>query len=105
MITRFELYNVVGIDELEQDINFLVYPNPSNGLFNVELNTKGKELEENARLIVYNMMGQELVTAPLHLNGNYQYKTRINLTNQPTGLYLVRLLSKNTTFSTKICLR
>ena len=52
--------NSVGVNELSNNVNFNVYPNPSNnGLFNISLNSK----ESNSvNLTVTNLVGQTIIS-------------------------------------------
>jgi len=65
-----------------------VFPNPGSGIFNVEANLP---TEQHVRIIVSNMLGQELMV--VHdgnlLNNNF----RIDLSNQASGVYFLNIIS------------
>lgn len=72
--------NTVGIYDVADLNNAIsIYPNPSSGVFNIDL---GNSTEANIE--VYNLLGK-LVTQE-HINGS---KASINLSSQGKGLYVV----------------
>jgi hypothetical protein len=80
---------VTSIKDINADVkNFNVYPNPSSGLFNVLV-----ELTHDVaiQLEVYTVTGQQLsiTTENGPLNNTYQ----LDLTDQPSGIYLVKLIA------------
>lgn len=75
----------VGLDEIEDGINALIYPNPSNGQFTIEL--EGLE-----RVEIYDISGQ-LVYAEDSFNDMIQ----INLDFVEDGSYLVRTFANDET--------
>jgi len=71
------------IDE-SQEVS--VYPNPNNGQFTLSLsNNTG-----NCNVEIYNVLGEKVYTETLP-----QSQSNINLTEQPNGVYLYRVLAKN----------
>ncbi len=64
--------------------NTIVFPNPNTGVFTVQTNT---ELQD-ANIIVKNMQGQEV--KQYTYNGTSQ---TYNISNLPTGQYLIEVLS------------
>lgn len=67
-------------------ITFKVYPNPSNGIFNVEL----ENVTTNPQITIYNLLGQ-----PIYFSKLTAVQTSINLSNQAKGVYLYRVLDEN----------
>lgn len=70
------------------DASVKVYPNPSHGVFTIEQRAE-KESEE---IEVYNMLGERIYSSGF-LIPNSQFL--INLTGNPTGIYLYRVISEN----------
>lgn len=60
-----------------------IFPNPSPGVFNVI------GPDESAQVSVFNMYGKEILSLRLQQSGE------IDLTDQPDGIYLVRLITEN----------
>ena len=70
-----------------------IYPNPTNGLFTIELeNSNAGSLIE-----VYDVMGKKVVTKAILAN-----KMAIDLTHFPKGIYMVRVVNGNNTFTKKV---
>ncbi len=73
--------------------SFVVYPNPSNGYFNI--NTT--DLKENTQVIIYNQLGQIVLSRQLN-----NQLTNLNL-DVNAGVYQVRVLNGNDViYQTKI---
>ena len=81
-----------GINEITDTVKntFIVYPNPNNGAFYIERRNRAeKESEETVE--IYNMMGQEIAS----LSSKGGDKIQVNLSGQPSGLYLYRVLKND----------
>ncbi|HTA27499.1 MAG TPA: thiol protease/hemagglutinin PrtT [Bacteroidia bacterium] len=76
----------LAVPEISNNIAINVYPNPGQGIFTFEIPSN----LDNSQLKVYNTIGQEVYSLVVS-TGKYQ----VNLTNQPTGIYLYRLLNGN----------
>jgi len=67
-----------------------VYPNPSNGLFFVELATSS---DIDRSLTILNVQGQ-IVQQQFLAATTAEQKITFNLTNQAAGMYFIRVSSK-----------
>ena len=76
----------VGIKNSE-DSKFSIYPNPSQGIFNIE------NLSKSVSINVLNAYGKLL---PIELND-----TKLDLSNQPNGIYFIKIQDSNGDFSSK----
>lgn len=75
----------VSLDELEiKDLSFTIYPNPSEGEFNLNF---AKKIEKPELLQITNLNGQA-VKFEISEKSNNQLKVRLNA---PPGIYLLRL--------------
>lgn len=72
----------LGVDKISNSSSFKVYPNPSNGIFNISL----ESVSGNPQITVYNVLGQQVYTSKLTT-----VETSLNLSNQPKGIYLYRV--------------
>jgi hypothetical protein len=73
-----------GLSSLQQ---LSVYPNPTNGVFNISIkNAKFKELS----ILVVNMLGKEVFSA-LDKNNSVEYHAEINLETLLKGVYYLKL--------------
>ena len=68
-----------------KQVAFTIYPNPSNGNFTIKTNN----LKDNTQLIIYNQLGQIVLTK--QLNNEF---TNLNL-DVSAGVYQVRIVSGN----------
>lgn len=81
-------YFGVGIDELNT-VNFNVYPNPSVGVFNINLNS---ENTDNVNLSVKNVVGQTIINKTVAVSG--QTKETISLVDYSSGIYFLIIGNK-----------
>ncbi len=75
-----------GIEKI-QTSKISVYPNPSNGNFNLTLSN----IKENFNVEIFNILGEK-VFSRLTIDNE---QLSINLGGQPNGIYLYRVLSNN----------
>lgn len=86
----------VGIGEHSANGQVNVYPNPSNGVFNVNATQNIQHIE------VYNTLG-EVVIVEEYTAGEQQNNKRIDLSGMPGGIYMVQVqLSNGTVLTSKI---
>lgn len=67
----------------DQD-DLMVYPNPNNGIFRIKL--KNDEIEDMAEVYVYDNKGV------LINSGKFAEETYVDISNNPAGVYLVRIV-------------
>ncbi|MBC7864882.1 MAG: T9SS type A sorting domain-containing protein [Bacteroidia bacterium] len=79
-------------EEMQQN-SIRVYPNPNNGSFTLAVNS-----EEEKNIFVYDVMGK-LVFQKMKVMDRIQ---AIDISNQPKGIYLVKVQSGNTMMTEKI---
>ena len=82
-------YRYTAINEVRTSSGTIsVYPNPNNGIFTIQSSiVSGRSVVE-----IYNMLGEKVYTEAQ----SQGYKnTTINLTGQPNGVYLYRVVSDN----------
>ena len=86
----------VGIDEqAENNLNLTAYPNPTNGIINVEYSSKIP-----VQFNVINMLGENVFSQ----NTNNTKKTTIDLSNLNKGLYFLQMVTDSKTTSLKFTL-
>jgi hypothetical protein len=74
-------------NNIANSLSINVYPNPSNGFFNIQSNV----MNEMSNIEVYNILGEKVYNAPLQ---QAQSDNTIDLSSQPAGIYLYRLISE-----------
>ncbi|MES2617485.1 MAG: immunoglobulin-like domain-containing protein [Bacteroidota bacterium] len=88
--------STTGIATVELDNKVNVYPNPSTGV--VTLDLQGS-LAKNATIVVYNALGQAVMTQTYtDALGKYE----VNLSNQATGVYTIKLISEGETITKRV---
>ena len=60
-----------------------IFPNPSHGIFNIE------GINETVNVKIYNAFGEEV------LNNEVNLPQKLDLSNQPNGVYFIRIYSKD----------
>jgi len=86
----------VSVNEINEN-NFTIYPNPNNGIFNIN-STKNLDKVE---IKIYNCNGKIIKNFQQNLNKN----TKINLENYPKGIYLIKIITENNIFAEKIIIQ
>lgn|GEM_PF-1168004 len=82
----FKVDVCTGVSEvMHNNDGFSIYPNSNNGIFTVELD-KGQTLD-NCVVKIYDIQGKEIYSEPLATT-----KAEINISNQPKGMYFLKLL-------------
>ncbi len=86
---------IVGIEETKNNLNSLVYPNPANDKFYIDINTQSNELIE---IKIENMLGEIVSNTVTSQNE----KIQINLSNFKNGLYFITVKQNNNSTTQKI---
>lgn len=89
--TQVTIDGIVGVDELDNNVNFSVYPNPSNGEFTLNLNSK---TSDNVSLVVRNLVGQTIISKKVAVSG--KTVETISLSDYSKGVYFLTI-DNNTT--------
>lgn len=83
-ILKIQWYVPTGVDNINETASANVYPNPTLGLFNVDLTSQNK-----ANIAVYNMLGQQVYEGPLSSGNN-----KVDIQGKASGLYIYKILSE-----------
>ena len=86
---------ILNVVELENEV--MVYPNPTQGIVNIET-IHGKSLP-NAEYRVFNLMGQQV------FYGRMLRSAQIDFTGQARGIYVLHIVCKGQTMTQKIVVR
>lgn len=85
-------------DELHHPTNTIIYPNPSNGIFNIDFRAPQKINS----IRVYDAMGRLVKTEDIQ--GTNLTNLKLDLSNQNPGVYIVNILYNNNIQSIKLVL-
>ena len=80
----------------EHETTFNLYPNPNNGEFIIVL----ENVAAKNTIVVYNLLGKQVASFQT-LNST----TNVNLSNQPKGTYLVKVITGEQVFTEKVVVR
>ncbi|MBS1772974.1 MAG: T9SS type A sorting domain-containing protein [Bacteroidetes bacterium] len=81
-----------GIETLYGDAGINIYPNPSDGLFNIDLS--GVDAQK-ATVTCYNMIGSVISNETLELQNGNKNIAVVNLNNFPKGIYQIKVNTNN----------
>ena len=77
---------IQSVNEINNSTSFTVYPNPSNGVFNINLNT---DKAEQLTLTVNNIVGQTVMTKQVRVSG--KTNETISLEGYDKGIYFLTI--------------
>lgn len=83
---------VAGIDEKKTTSEINVFPNPSNGIFNVKFSK-----EMNATIEVYNLLGETVLVSKTQ-----NAISQIDLSQQPKGVYIIKVTTDQESFNQRL---
>jgi len=82
---------VNGVDDISTVKDVSLFPNPNNGIFNLQLSA----VSGQSSVEMYNMLGEKVYASPF-ITHNSSFI--IDLSGQPQGLYHYRIITKNGSF-------
>ncbi len=88
--------NPLSVNENTLTSNWIIYPNPSNGIFNIE--NSSSTIPENTTLNIIDILGRTILTktySPTSIE-------TIDLSNKINGLYFIQLQNQNQSTNFKI---
>ena len=95
---EISVYNTVGFSDPQNDLGLKISPNPSSGIFTIQLSS-GKQ--QVVSLSIYNSLNNIVYKQDkIQVNGNF--KQTFEMTNLPAGVYFVRLDTKESTIVRKL---
>ncbi len=91
---RFDIVSTVGIADRDEIKGLIIYPNPTNGMFDILT----ERFSDRAVVEVFNSVGSLVFRNAL---GN-QNKVRVDLGETLSGIYFVRIMDGNQIFTDKV---
>jgi hypothetical protein len=95
-----EIKDCTSIDEFTNTIGIEAYPNPNNGMLNLDLNTNGSK---TVSIEIVSVTGKRVYRKD-NLNVNGQSSYRIDLSNEANGIYTVFVISDGAISNKKVVL-
>ena len=93
--------NCTGINELAENVNLNIYPNPSEGVFNVKFNTIEKY---DVDLMILSSNGS-LVYSKTDLNVDGQTNIKVDISAHAKGVYQLLIKSENGIISKRLIMK
>lgn len=85
-------------DELKAEYNFSLFPNPTSGLIQIQLNTN---TFEHAVLRISNLSGQTMSIQPIQILGRDQTEI-LDLSQYSSGMYILEVISNTARIADKV---
>ena len=76
------------ISENGEELYFNIYPNPSSGMFKIELFSNKNEIID---LQIINMLGETVYNKSYVNSSNINHNEKVDLSNQANGIYLLKI--------------
>ena len=89
----FYYSDITGINELTDNCNVLIYPNPANDY--LMINTT---INENLKIEIYTIRGQNVLSAECTNNAS---QMRIDISQLPAGIYFIRIANNQNNITKK----
>jgi hypothetical protein len=91
----------VGVEDIDASQSSLaIYPNPSNGLFKLAMNT---ESAQTYQLSLRNVQGKEIFQEQINVNGNFTKD--YDFANLAKGVYFLRIQNEEETINRKVIIQ
>jgi len=82
----------LGVNAINGNTNFSLYPNPNNGKFNIICHPDSYRDEQSEKSLpiieIYNVLGQKVLSKTIH---SAQGENTVNMSKSPSGAYFYRL--------------
>ena len=85
---NFTIDYPLSYDEIHRNDQSKIYPNPSNGIFNIEF-----EDQQAQQVMVSDVMGRIVFESQLKASSEERFT--LDLTNQAPGVYIITLIYGN----------
>lgn len=95
--TNFAINSNMNVDDVNKEDALTIYPNPSKGIFTIELNTKAN----NVSYAVFNLEGKLIAQSNINNNGG-KISQQVNLSHLPSGTYVVQVNNGGEKISKKL---
>lgn len=97
--TNFTVDSSLGINDANLSA-FNVYPNPSNGIFTIDMEAKSN----NVHYSIYSLDGKLIANQKINAFGSKINQT-VNVSHLPSGTYIIKVVDGNQVNSSKLIIR
>ncbi|SFT48564.1 Por secretion system C-terminal sorting domain-containing protein [Lishizhenia tianjinensis] len=97
----FSVGMTVGTEEVEKNVVFELYPNPTDGLF--ELTLSGP-IGEETDIQIYSVSGNLVYSSSMNTKGNIG-QTQVDLSHVDAGMYIVKLISSTGVYTKEVIVK
>ena len=94
----FDFSYCFGINELNSDVTIEIYPNPSNGLFNLTIDG----VDGNLQVAVFNIHGQETFSYNTYVREGDVHAKQFDMSASPKGIYFIKVVNDDEVYLGKI---
>lgn len=101
VLITFDFSQCFGVDELEDGAAFLLYPNPTSG----QLHFHWKGIAGAAEMSIIDMHGRTVYQGQFNSSDLGEYTGMADISQNPQGIYQVRLVSKDRVMVRKVVLK
>ncbi|MCL2651852.1 MAG: T9SS type A sorting domain-containing protein [Candidatus Azobacteroides sp.] len=98
-LTTNEVESVTELSNVITEKDFLVYPNPTQGHFTVEINNMPHDMKGEAYL--YDSNGRLIEKKSIHSHHSHN-KLNFNISHKSAGMYILNIRLNENTFTWKI---
>ena len=101
LLIYFDFANCFGINEYGSPARMAIYPNPTFGSFNLDV----EGLSGKATLEIKSLDGRNIYDKTMDINPDGTYQDVINLASYPRGIYFLKITAQNELLVSKIILK
>ncbi len=95
--TETTLCITTGVDTKGNENSISVFPNPTTGQFQIQIDSENEFKSDGYRIEIVNMLGEKVYSS----NIRHQV-SNINISDKPTGIYFLHLKSNTKTYNQKV---
>lgn len=92
--------STLAVSDITKQRDLFVYPNPTNGLFNIRMDTKTNKIKAD----IINMVGQVVMTKQFNL-ASKKIDQAIHANNLPKGVYMIKITDGDQIQTKKLIIR
>ena len=99
----YQSFTTTGVEQISSSKNdFVVFPNPSNGIINLQTSNGQLATSNEYKIEIYNLVGEIVYSTT---NNKLQTLNEIDLSTQPKGIYFIQITDGNSVVNMKIQLK